>query len=131
MSSNTSLTCTPTDATTRSANAAPLWTTRAILPPVRKRLGGGASELEGYIADFSGPTLIRVRDFIDNFHATTLAGLHTHLPSKQIIWTSLDARGGCMGFNEGISKENVRATITTSGVGGMLVQRVLFPKLTI
>ena len=34
-----------------------------------------------------------------------------------------------MGFNEGIAKENLRGTITTSGVGGMLVQRVLVPKL--
>lgn len=27
-------------------------------------------------------------------------------------------------------KENVRATIMSNGVGGMLVRRVLFPKLT-
>ena len=36
---------------------------------------------------------------------------------------------GAIAVDEAIAKENVRATITTSGVGGMLVQRVLVPKL--
>lgn len=36
---------------------------------------------------------------------------------------------GAIAVDEAIAKENVRATITTSGVGGMLVQRVLIPKL--
>ena len=36
---------------------------------------------------------------------------------------------GAIGVDKAVAKENVRATITTSGVGGMLVQRVLVPKL--
>lgn len=36
---------------------------------------------------------------------------------------------GAIGVDEAIAKENVRATITTSGVGGMLVQLVLVSKL--
>ena len=36
---------------------------------------------------------------------------------------------GAIGVDEAIAKEHVRATISTSGVGGMLVQRVLVSKL--